>query len=460
MRRQKIRPLNSSKAMAFVLLLGSIIFLGAQHRGANGLTTWVRRLASLPAIAIGSEVNASAVKASDALPVSTTAVEFIESYKVSRTYNGELVAGRTSPLGFEAPGRLVSVSVEEGETVTAGTVLAALDTQTLESEQQDLQAQRAQAIAQLQEMEVGARTETIAASQARIQEREEQLNLSRKRLSRRQALYEQGAISLEQLDEFTSEAAVLEAQNSQAVNQFNELLAGTRIETIEAQLAQVSQIDARIQQIEIKLANSTLVAPFSGTISTRAADEGTIVAAGQPIVHLVEDSALEAHVGVPAQVAAILEPGSQQQVRIGDRAYAGWLAAKAPEFNKATRTQTVILVLDPIATAPPTPGQVVNLDVSKTVQAEGFWLPTGALLEGVQGLWSCYALVEAGVTADSASMDKSAVEPTFSVEKRDVEILKAETDRVLVKGNLRSGDRVVSDGIHRIVPGQSVTPAN
>jgi len=56
---------------------------------------------------------------------------------------------------------------------------------------------------------------------------------------------------------------------------------------------------------------------------------------------------------------------------------------------------------------------------------------------------------------------------TFRVERRDVEILHTESDtsgkgkalRVLVRGMLQPGDRVIVGGTHRIVPGQLVRPA-
>jgi hypothetical protein len=42
------------------------------------------------------------------------------------------------------------------------------------------------------------------------------------------------------------------------------------------------------------------------------------------------------------------------------------------------------------------------------------------------------------------------------IERRELEILHQETDRVFVRGTLASDDRVVVAGIHRLVPGQSV----
>jgi multidrug efflux pump subunit AcrA (membrane-fusion protein) len=101
---------------------------------------------------------------------------------------------------------------------------------------------------------------------------------------------------------------------------------------------------------------------------------------------------------------------------------------------------------------------VARLQSKQTIPANGFWLPTTALVRGEKGLWSCYVLG----AADQTNADS---EPkSYAVERRDVEVLHTEGDasstgealRVLVRGTLQPGDTVIIDGTHRIVPGQLV----
>ena len=49
---------------------------------------------------------------------------------------------------------------------------------------------------------------------------------------------------------------------------------------------------------------------------------------------------------------------------------------------------------------------------------------------------------------------------TYQVQPKAVEILHQESDRALVQGTLQAGDRIVSNGVHRLVPGQRVRPLN
>ncbi|HHP7229621.1 MAG TPA: efflux transporter periplasmic adaptor subunit, partial [Xenococcaceae cyanobacterium] len=61
-------------------------------------------------------------------------------------------------------------------------------------------------------------------------------------------------------------------------------------------------------------------------------------------------------------------------------------------------------------------------------------------------LWFAYALGEKAATAKDV----------FPVERREVEVLATQSDRVLVRGTIREGDRIISNGTHRIVNGQLV----
>lgn len=379
------------------------------------------------------------------LPVETVTVNAVESYPVSRMYAGEIVARRSSELGFERAGKLVKIAVDQGQRIQAGAPLAYLETSNLDVRRRELRAQKAAAIARLQEMEAGPRSEVIAAARATVQDLQAQLELASLQRTRREWLYTQGAIARESLDEVDSERSVLQARLDAAQSRLDELLAGTRPEQLAAQRAQVQQIAASIENIEVELSKSVLKAPFSGTIASRRVDEGTVVDSGQAVLRLVEDGQIEAHIGVPTAIAARLPLGSRQTVNVDGMEFAAAVVSKLPEVDRSTRTLTVVFELPASAVGRVNPGQVARLAFQETIASPGYWLPTSALVQGVRGLWSCYAVV-------------SENGATYTVERRDVEILKTESDRVLVRGTLQAGDRIVRNGTHRLVPGQAVKP--
>ena len=427
-----LKQKNSLQLKRWQIVLASLLLLLT----GVGIGRFERDKASTP-VQTPTQVNP--------LPVKTTQIQLVKTYQTVQSYTGEVVAMRTSEIGFERGGKLVKVLVDEGDRVTVGTILARLDTSNLAAQRQSLIAQKAQAEARLAELTNGARSEQIAAASATVRDLAKQLELEKLKSDRRQYLYAEGAISKEQLDEVAFNSQALSERLNNAQSNLAELRNGTRYEQIAAQKAVVDQLSAQITDLEITIAKSTLKAPFSGSIALRYFDEGTVVETGNPIVRLVEDNNPEVKIGVPINIAKELSSGSQQQLEIGGTTYRATVKSILPEVDRATRTRTVILQL--ASTANVSPQQIARLPITQTTATEGYWLPVTALVKSDRGLWSCYAVV----TADSSDSN------TYQVDRRLVEVLETDGERVLVRGTLKEGDTIITDGTQRLVPGQLVS---
>jgi len=326
------------------------------------------------------------------LAVETLTVEAVDSYDVSRSYTGEIAALRSTDLGFTRGGELVQVLVAEGDRVTAGQPLAQLDTQNLLAQRRQLEAQKAEAQARLSELKRGARQEDIVAARAEVRDFENQLQLQERQRSRRKFLYDQGAISQEQLDEFAFGAETIEARLDQARSNLEKLLNGTRPEQIDAQRAVVQQLDASIADIDVDIRKSTLKAPFDGIVSRQQVDEGAVVGSGQSVLRLVENAAPEARIGLPENAASRLQLGTPVMVNLGTKRYSATVTSALPEVDPDTRTQVVIFQIEQATIPNVNPGQTVRVEVTETIPTAGIWLPTEALTQNIRGLWSTYGL--------------------------------------------------------------------
>ncbi|MEO0986711.1 MAG: efflux RND transporter periplasmic adaptor subunit [Cyanobacteria bacterium J06639_14] len=380
------------------------------------------------------------------LSVETMTAEAVDGYNTTRTYTGEVAALRASDLGFERSGQLVEVYVQEGDRVIAEDPLAQLDIRNLQTQRQQLEADRARALAVLSELETGPRIEDIAAAAANVRQLEQDLELQRIQRSRREFLYEQGAIAREELDEFTYGQSALQARLDAVRSNLAELQNGTRQEQIQAQRAAVQQLEAAIADVDVTIQKSTLRSPFAGIVSARQVDEGTVVGSGQSVMRLVEDAAPEARIGMPATTANQLQVGGTQAVKLGTESFTATVTAVLPEVDPDTRTQVVVFQLDRGAITRINPGQTVRAEIVEIVPTEGIWLPTAALTQDIRGLWSAYVVVP------------TDEEDSYEVQPQAIEILHQESDRALVRGTLQAGDRVVASGVHRLVPGQQVQP--
>ena len=426
-----------------LLLVGCAIMLTSQKRGVN-FAKASPQSDDVP--------QTQALTSGSILPVKTLHIEPVDSYQVSRAYTGTVAASRISELGFERSGKLIEIAVDQGSRVVKGMPLAYLDNKNLQAQERELLAERAQALAQLKELQAGPRSETIAAAQASVRDLQHQLELARNRSARRQALYTEGAISREEFEDADINQSVLQARLDEAQSNLDELLAGTRSEQIEAQQASIEQLDANLANLRIDLEKSSLKAPFNGTISARQVDEGTVVSSGQSILRLVEDGPLEVRIGIPVAAANRLKQGSTLPVKIAQKIYQARVVSILPELDSSTRTLTVVLTLEPRSAGIVSPGQVARLQLTENIATSGYWLPTTALVRGKRGLWSIYVL---GQPHPEKSLLKEGAQ-LFPVEKRDVEVLHTEGDRVLVRGTLQKGNQIIVNGNHRLVPGQLV----
>ncbi|MBF2014152.1 MAG: efflux RND transporter periplasmic adaptor subunit [Rivularia sp. T60_A2020_040] len=429
---------DDSKLLRYGMLgvLGLMLVVGTVF-GANNFTK--------------TEPETKEVAVARPIPVTTLRVEPVKSYQVLRTYTGEIAAIRTSELGFERGGKLVDVFVKEGDKVTSGQPIAKLDVSNLQMQKLQLEAQLAQAQARLDELIAGPRQQNIAVARAAVDDIKQQLQLQKTKLKRREYLYGEGAIAREQLDEIAFGENSLNARLQQAQSNLDELLAGTRVEQLAAQRAVVKQLEASISDLQINIAKSTIKAPFASIVSSRQIDEGTVVNPGQAVVRLVENISPEARIGMPATVVNKLQIGSSQTVEINNQNYSARVAAILPVVNPNTRTQVVVLKLESSTISQINPGQTVRLKLTDTIPTEGFWLPNKALTQGLRGLWTSYVLTK---PKSNSNISQNA----FMLEQRSVEILHQESDRVLVRGTLQEEDRIVADGVHRLVPGQIVRP--
>ena len=128
------------------------------------------------------------------------------------------------------------------------------------------------------------------------------------------------------------------------------------------------------------------------------------------------------------------------------RIYQGRLKALLARLDSETRTVPAIIVLDDSERRLRS-GQLARLKLQRTVPMKGYWLPITALIGGRRGLWNAYVLEPAGQDAGKDLMRAG---------RREVQILHSESERAFVRGTVRDGERVVSSGLHRLVPNQLV----
>jgi HlyD family secretion protein len=197
------------------------------------------------------------------------------------------VEATEADLGFQAPGRIERIAVLEGDRAVAGQELAWLDRIELQARRQAAEAQAEAARAMLAELERGFRAEEIAQGRAALRAAEQRVSDARRDLDRARRLFDGGAVSQQTLDraETAYELAMADLESVQEALQILET--GPRQERIAAQRAALAQAEATVAQIDATLDFAVVRAPFDGLITVRHREPGETVAAGIPVLTLM-----------------------------------------------------------------------------------------------------------------------------------------------------------------------------
>jgi HlyD family secretion protein len=194
------------------------------------------------------------------------------------------VEATEADLGFQVAGLLEGIGAREGDRVSAGSELATLERSELLAEREVALAQVEAAQALLAEYLAGSRKEEIARARALLAVAVERRDAARRDVERLRNLAEQQLVSRQSFDHQETDFSVAEGEMAKAQEDLRLLESGTRPERIAAQRAALAQAEASLQRIEAQLAQSTIKAPFAGTITVRHREPGEAIASGSPVL--------------------------------------------------------------------------------------------------------------------------------------------------------------------------------
>ena len=377
-------------------------------------------------------------------PVSVMPISRSESAMMPQRYTATVVARRTSQLAFQATERVDEIFFDEGDYVTKGQLLARQDRAAPTALYEAAVARSKQTAAVLAELEKGPRAETIAASGAELRQLKAQAELALTNYRRQAKLRKTRASSEQEYDVTKFDAVAAKAAVAVAQQRLNELQAGTRKEQLDAQKGALGVISATIDQAKARLDQTELFAPFSGRISKRFIDEGSLPQRGAPIFEIVETDHLEVRFGVSPEIATKLSPGDTLTFTATKQTREGVIKQVQPILDRATRTRQVIVSVNDSINSGLVDGQTVSVEFAIQSKVAGFWIPTEALQPQVRGLWS--VLVVEGAKEDGTSV----------AQRRDVEVLANWNHWSRVRGTLEESDLVIVEGATRISAGQRV----
>lgn len=231
--------------------------------------------------------------------------------------NGRIEAVEVD-IATKIPGRVADILVDEGDFVTAGQVVAKMDTEALEAQLRQARAQLQQAVSAeaTARSQLAQREAEKAAALAAVKQREAEFDAAEKRAGRSATLAARGAGSQQTADDdrsrMLSASAAVSAARAQAA------AADAAIATAQAQLSgaqsAIEAAQASVERIQADIADSALKAPRDGRVQYRVAQPGEVLAAGGRVLNLIDLSDVYMTFFLPTAQAGRLALGAEVRI--------------------------------------------------------------------------------------------------------------------------------------------------
>jgi RND family efflux transporter MFP subunit len=332
---------------------------------------------------------------------------------------GNLIGAATVDVVPRVNGRLQAVSVNLGDPVKQGQVIARVE--DLEIREQVRQAEA-----------------TFKVGQATIRQREADLTLSKNNRDRSMNLFERQLLPQQTFDD-------VDARYQAALAQ------------LDLARAQFEASKARLDELKITLSNTLIVAPVDGFVGKRMLDPGAFASTNAPVAsivdirtvrmvaNLVERDMQRVPAGTTANVEVDAYPGQQ---------FKGRVSRVAPVFDPATRTAEIEIEV-PNTDFRLKPGMYSRVNLTIGTRQDAMTIPRNALVE-VDGKSGVFVAETASVEGTRGGGPGPAMTARFVI----VQVGIRSGDAIEVTRGLSEGARVITIGASALKDGDRIVAAS
>lgn len=255
---------------------------------------------------------------------------------------------RQVDLPFKDNERISEVLVQEGDRVTAGQVLARLDTGRLLPRIAQAQAQVVAQSEALRRLKNGSRPEEVAQARASVASAQADAENAKSQYERLEGISRTTsgrAVSQQDLDAAHAALRVAQARLETARKSLQLSVAGPREEDVAQGKAQLDAANADLALLRQQLADADLVSPTAAVVRSRLMEPGEMATPQRPVFSLALMNPKWVRAYVSETDLGRLKPGATATVHIDsypDRALDGWVGyiSSVAEFTpKAVQTE-------------------------------------------------------------------------------------------------------------------------
>ena len=337
------------------------------------------------------------------------AIRGLKAFKVSesssaeaRRYPSVVQPAQETKLAFEIAGKLKDITLEVGQRVAEGQVLAELDPVSLELKTQSAEASLDEA--------------TAAFENARSD------------FDRKSQLLEKQYVTQSQFDDAKNVLNSSEARLSKA----------------QKELSLARQDSSKTQ----------LLAPFTGVVSSIEAEDFAQISPGSPVIGLYSEGAYEVSFSVPGVIINSISVGDSAKITFSDlpgKVQSGKVKELGTRATKVSAFPVVVALDETPEGLRAGIASEVELSIALVDKGEGFLIPL-----------SCFIFADEDTQLrrnhrDIGTAHVYVYDPeTSTVNKQTVEFLGIRGNMAIVAAGVNEGDIVAAAGISYLTDGQQV----
>lgn len=286
--------------------------------------------------------SAVPVAASSVAPTPSPQVAAADG-KVVLESRGYLIPAHQILVSPKVQGMVVKLNLEEGRRVQKGEMLAEIESIEFERDYERALAMYELMKARLLEMENGSRPEEVSQAEATLAQAQEELVDIDRIYQRNRELWKSRSVTEAELQASEAKHLATLQRVEQLKFALQLLRKGPREERIVAARAEVRQYEAEMLKAKWRLSNCKIVAPITGTILKKNAEEGNIVNplafnGSFSLCELADLSDLEVDLAIQERDVAKIFVGQMCRVRCEaypKRVYEGYVSRLMPIADRA-----------------------------------------------------------------------------------------------------------------------------
>jgi multidrug efflux system membrane fusion protein len=418
----------SGRGLGALLLVAALGTVGCSESPAGGAQA---KPAPPPAVPVGVASAEQRV-----VPVQVSTVGTVQAFT-------------TVGVKSQVAGQIQQVHFKEGQEVKGGDLLFTIDPRPLEAAVRQSEANLAKDRAQLRQAEAALlqRQAEVTQALANLERDQAQLENARTQERRYASLVKEELVAREQYDQVRTQFAALQATvNADRAAVENARASARAAEAmVDNARAAIQANEATVETARLQLAYTTIRAPMDGRTGNLLVQGGNVVKATEdnPLVVIAQVRPIYVSFAVPQQhLTAITKYRAQGSLKVeavldgGQRVVEGAVTFMNNTVDPTTGTIQLKATFSNTDNAL-WPGQFV--DVALTLTSErAVLVPTQAVQAGQKGPFVF------------------VVKPDSTVESRSVTVGRRLARELVIEQGVAAGERVVTDGQLRLVPGARV----